>query len=383
MGPIQEFTDSFHRDSTRRTYQAILCSFFRCINDIPTRRGTRIDFSVYEPLAVTYLQEVRDGRKAVNDIKRFSNSLSSSAPMTAKKYPNVVMQWLEHHDIEIADKKRKEIKNRQRPARPVSLQEQHITIPMIQKILEFSLPQMRALIMVLESSGMRIGETLKLKVENIKMDETPARIHIPGEITKTGMPRNVFVSSECKPILEDWLRYREEYISKKKGSRDYRINDGTVFPFSTRAAIEMWTVSLQKAGLYKRDETTNRLTLHPHSLRKFYRRVLPTGSKNPKAIEMVEQLMGHAGYLQGVYHNVEIDELSAFYQDAEHSLFINRPIVIKDPEAEEAISRMRIENTALKSELERQKEEIKEFRTLMDLLSDPSTLGRLKDLLSK
>ncbi len=70
----------------------------------------------------------------------------------------------------------------------------------------------RALYLTLASSGMRIGETLKVKVADLEMDKEPVRIMVRGEHTKNGDSRIAFVSTEAKEALAEWLRRREHWL---------------------------------------------------------------------------------------------------------------------------------------------------------------------------
>lgn len=67
----------------------------------------------------------------------------------------------------------------------------------------------KALFLVLASSGMRIGEALKLRLGDLELDRELAKISIRGEYTKTGNPRIAFISREAKEALEEWLKLRE------------------------------------------------------------------------------------------------------------------------------------------------------------------------------
>ncbi|MEM0172795.1 MAG: site-specific integrase [Nitrososphaeria archaeon] len=55
---------------------------------------------------------------------------------------------------------------------------------------------------VLASSGMRIGEALKLKVEDVDLALDSSKINVNGEYTKTGNPRVAFISSEAREALQ-------------------------------------------------------------------------------------------------------------------------------------------------------------------------------------
>jgi integrase len=74
----------------------------------------------------------------------------------------------------------------------------------------------KSLFLVLASSGMRIGEALRLKVEDVDLTSDPPKINIRGEYTKTGNPRIAFISFEARESLEEWLKNREGELKLPK-----------------------------------------------------------------------------------------------------------------------------------------------------------------------
>jgi len=158
----------------------------------------------------------------------------------------------------------------------------------------------QALTLLLESSGMRIGEALQLQPEDLDLTVNPAKIQLRGSYTKTGDPRITFMSEEARETLLAWLKVKEDYIKGAvKKSHFYLKNpdDTRIFPFSSPTFYLGWNRALHKAGLHKRDPSTQRATLHPHVLRKFFRAKL--GLVIP--VDVVEALMGHGEYLTEVY----------------------------------------------------------------------------------
>ena len=55
----------------------------------------------------------------------------------------------------------------------------------------------KALFLLLSSSGMRLGEVLRLKPENIGLSSDPIRVNIRGNTTKSGNRRWAFISDEA------------------------------------------------------------------------------------------------------------------------------------------------------------------------------------------
>lgn len=343
MTPIQDYLMNFSKSGTKSNYTSVICRYLEFVAKLPKPApNTPVDFPKYESLAVEYIQAVKDGKRILrNDINQFTVSLHSSSAFTQKRYPRHILRFLKYHDVVLPENHRDFLNTRAIKARPTTTTEEFITKDIIQKMCTFANPQMRALIYFMLSTGCRISEALNVHVDEIMFDENPPRVYIRKEISKNDIPRNVFLTKEATEILKIWVLYRNEYISKKRGLNEYRDFDNKkLFPFTRVVAHNMWELMLKKAQLYKTDPETHRMTIHPHSLRKYFRRILPTGSKNPKAVELTEKLMGHEGYLGGVYSNVDLKELAAFFKEAETALWIDSPVVIDAAEVEELRKRV-------------------------------------------
>lgn len=397
MRPIRDFLEVYPNENTRQTYTTCLCKFLWTMYDQdPEPPRLKRDLKKYERLAENYFSELKSGDRNIrNDLLVYVSSLSTAAPITQKNYPSHVITWLEFHGFVIPPNERKQVMRRTRPSIPASEEEEHITHEVLRKILEFSPPQLRALVFVMSSSGLRIAEALALRYTDFDVNADPVVVHVRPETAKGGLGRKTFISSEARDVLVQWTQYRDQYIAAKRGPTYARNpKDPSVFPFTKAAAMDMWTNAVTKAGLNRRDRTTNRLTLHPHGLRKFFRRTLPTGGSNAKAVELTEKIMGHAGYLGGVYSRVPLSELIEFYRDAEHVLWINQPVAVRDPVVEERLERARKENEELrsrlqdiestqiewKSDMEDLKKYVKALKETENIFTDstPSTAGTRK-----
>ena len=66
------------------------------------------------------------------------------------------------------------------------------------------------ILQLLMDTGMRIGETLNLKMEDVIIDKKA--IFIPAEIAKGGKDRYVFFSTIMQGILRKWIDYKERYF---------------------------------------------------------------------------------------------------------------------------------------------------------------------------
>jgi hypothetical protein len=82
--------------------------------------------------------------------------------------------------------------------------------------------------------------------------------------------------------------------------RERQQNYDVIFPFTSANYNAMWRNALTKANLLKRDSRTNRMTMRPHNLRKFFRlRVAQYGR------DEAESLMGHQKGLNAIYARFE------------------------------------------------------------------------------
>jgi len=131
----------------------------------------------------------------------------------------------------------------------------------------------RALVLMLLRTGMRIGELLSLRVQDIDLKEQKVFIH---EARKTGVGRVVYFSADAKEALVAWL--------KKKDPREDVLAYGKKYESITYAAARLMFVRcLKKAGLLHKGYTL-------HCLRHtFASELLNAGMR----LECLQPLLGH------------------------------------------------------------------------------------------
>lgn len=91
------------------------------------------------------------------------------------------------------------------------------------------------------------------------------------------------------------------------------------------------------------------------------------------AIDVVEALMGHEGYLTGAYVRLTIQELEAFYRKNEHLLWIYRTKPINEGE----LRQLEQENRVLQGELTNIKQQI----ALMNAMQNSITPDALQEMI--
>lgn len=396
MTKIESFLELYAKENTKGVYRAGLLEFFDFLYG-KQRKGKKVrkeEMLSYEKLAERYLNE---GRDYFSDLLRFASSLSKKPPITAKSYITAVKEFLAENGIEFSQKELKRIRLKlpKGNARTVEKDMDHETLRTILQHLDV---KGKAIVLTLASSGMRIGECLKVRLEDLNLETDPAEIVIRGEYTKTGEQRIVFISREAKQMLKEWLKIRKSYLAsarnRNKGlvekgiAKQKQANDDRLFPFSDQTVSQLWENALRKAGLLSVDRTTKRKQLHIHMLRKFFRSQLALAVP----VDIVEALMGHSAYLTEAYRRYTKKQIAEYYKKGEHLITIQIPKEIKEIESEfrqelnenrKLIEGLVKENMELKERLrrlERFEEEIKAANELFAEIVQTGMISKLKEM---
>jgi integrase/recombinase XerD len=131
----------------------------------------------------------------------------------------------------------------------------------------------RAMIVLLLRTGMRIGEVLNTKLEDVHLDEKRIKIF---EAQKNRLGRVVYISNDAEAALKTWLKCRNskgQYLFHGPGGR----------PLCYEAARSMFHKHLDRAELSHKGYTL-------HCLRHtFASELLNAGMR----LECLQQLLGH------------------------------------------------------------------------------------------
>ncbi|MCK4885537.1 tyrosine-type recombinase/integrase [Candidatus Bathyarchaeota archaeon] len=310
MIQVKKFFDMYDNYETKKNIKTAVTQFYKSIYPETTSENM-------EEINQRYFSTERD---IEDDIRNFLKYLNGLAPLSIKLKLSIAKTFLTENDVELPQKFWKRINRLIKGSRALTL-DRIPTKAEFKRLLMHMPIQGKALNLVLESSGMRIGEALNSNIDDLYLEEKPARIQIRGEITKTGNSRHAFISSEAKEALTEWLKVREDYLRaavRKSQLYPKSGDDPRIFPFEPRTAYSIWTKALHKSGLNGKDKSTNRERIHPHVLRKFFRTRL--GAVIP--VDVVEALMGHEGYLTEVYRRYTVEDLAKFYLQGESALLV-------------------------------------------------------------
>jgi site-specific recombinase XerD len=131
----------------------------------------------------------------------------------------------------------------------------------------------RALLLLLYRTGMRIGELLQVKVDDIILPEQTILLYVGS---KNYEGREVYYSSDAEQALKDWLRTRD-------ATKRYLFYGRSDKPLSYGSAWTVMRKALERAGLSDKGYSL-------HNLRHtFATEMINHGMR----VEVLQQILGH------------------------------------------------------------------------------------------
>jgi len=315
MSEIEEYIKTNCKaKGTKEHYKSILKLYFEIINKKPD----------------DYFKGKKNIKQYQEDVKRYFNSFDQkkTSPLTIRTKMSAIKTYLAMHDIEFKTSWWKlNIKN-QLTGKGARGRDTVPEFHELKQILSHADCRGRAFFTVLCTSGMRIGELCQIKLNDVNFDKDPVEIDILAEYTKGGYRRLSFMTDESAAALKEWLKVRQKYLddlftsteprftsykTKEGKTQGYTINknDKRIFPFNPAAARWMWEKLVTNAGFNKKDESTQRLKMHPHTLRKAYITTMKQHMPEP----VVDKIVGHVGYLSQSYDRFTDKDMARMYKE--------------------------------------------------------------------
>lgn len=363
---IKSFIGMYPKSNTKRNYRSAIYDFLDFFNGGRVRAGKQIsedEKPKYEELCQRYFSEKRD---YIGDLIAFAGGMNGKAPATINLKMAVVREWFEYNGVELTQREIKTLRHKLPSAKGSWTVERDFDKELLKKVIAHTDEKGTTLILTLASSGMRIGEALHIKLNDVDLSQEPPAIIVRGEYTKGSGTRVVFISKEAKAAVEEWLKVRESYIlsslNRNKGlvekaeAKPKKESDDRLFPFSYAVVRELWGRALKKAGLFEKDNATGRLQYRVHGLRKFFRSQLALSCP----VDIVEAILGHEGYLTGAYRRYTQKQMGEFYLKAEHYVTIRGSGNIQEIQDRMQDAEMTIEG--YKSIITKQAEEMARLR---------------------
>lgn len=220
-------------------------------------------------------------------------------PKTAHDYVSAVKKYLAFVDIKVDSSL---FRAKVVMPKVSTIADQPLTIEQVRTVLTKGRPnpKMRTLILMLLSSGMRIGEALSLKVKDLALDSSPATVSVRAEYSKTRVGRTGYLSDEAKEALR-------EIVKDAPGDRLVIEYSGNLWE-REKLAVRTFREVVERAGLGEKIEDHRIHRIHFHSFRKFFL---------TKAVDLLGDHAGHAlcghGFYMDTYYRKSEEERAQDY----------------------------------------------------------------------
>jgi len=306
MGTLEEWLENnFRVEETKRNYRKTLLVFVKAI---------------YGKDKYDSIQKVNDGveqylnepRTFLEDFKKFVRYMNSEkyAASSIHNTCTAVKKFFDRQGLEIAKRDWDDMKTSLLPINVTATQDDILTKEQLRSVLNHMSISGKAVALFLLSTGARIGETMKLRIEDLDLDADPPQVNIRPQYTKKGVGgRVIWMSYEARDALKEWLKVKD--LRRKRGTNKPFPKD-MVFGFEAQNFRVMWKRALRRTGLDKKDSTTGYLIYHIHTLRKFFSTQMSEATVQESVIHA---WMGHKGYLDSAYKRYTKEKLAQMYRD--------------------------------------------------------------------
>jgi len=133
---------------------------------------------------------------------KMKNGKVGFANGTTRTYIIVAKEFLNSSGVKLYNE---EVRQRFRLPKRQQAHEEQLTKNIINRVIRSAGLKLATVVLIVCSSGMRIGEINQLKLSDINFDTTPTTILIRKETTKTREARYTHISTETTNSLKDYL----------------------------------------------------------------------------------------------------------------------------------------------------------------------------------
>lgn len=205
-------------------------------------------------------------------------------------------------------------------------------------------------IMILASSGMRVGSLLQLKLKHLNLTQFSdiGIVEVPPDAAKGWVGYFTAITPEAREAVENNLEYRKRK-GEKLGPESPLIKSPNAQGQTTYGSMApAYNRSLKRAGLVEMSRGVH--VLHIHTLRKFFRSQLE--GIMTKSIR--EALMGHVSgeYLDGAYLRIPIPKLVLWYRKAVPALTLTEDVLTEEYEMKQFLRNLKVSRPDIYDEVE-------------------------------
>lgn len=183
----------------------------------------------------------------------------------------------------------------------------------ISKLLEIANERLRVLILLLTSSGIRIGAVPFIRLRNLDGNKLTVFENAKEEYF-------TFITPECKKAIDFYLDMRSRYGEKLTDKSYLIIKQYNVRYVANPRAVHTKALQIKIYDLYKRYGIDKKNIAVAHEFRKFFTTQLINSKVNP---EIREMLLGHKIGLAGAYYRPNERDFMDEYNKAIDNLTID------------------------------------------------------------
>ena len=257
-------------------------------------------------------------------------------PISIDTYFSHIKQYLHYRGIRLHQTDIKQCLNF--PKKQVE-EMRPLELDTFQKILKACSAKREMLYLAQSSSGMRIGEMMRLRKKDIHTDMARLMVKIPAAFTKTGVARTTFFSAEAANTVSPRL--------KKIGDSDLVFGTSDNVIGNTGREARYISELQKKMGISDKYETNGRNVITTHSFRAYF--ITKVSREDPN---LAKYFSGQKGYLLQYDRQTDAEKL-AIYIKLEPLLLVSDKARDK-----ERIRNLESENENV-AELERKNKEFK------------------------
>jgi integrase/recombinase XerD len=226
----------------------------------------------------SFIEDVKAGKVDANEVyKKFIVDLTSKniAPKSVASWAAGIKKFFAANGIEV---KRVLIKTYTIHEDLLPSKED------LKKILETSSLKAKVFILMLLSSGLRVGELHQLTLEDIALDKNPVVIRVKGVGAKERKSRITFISDQAKKYLLDYLEKRKSSENLTPASRLVVTSTGK--PMSYQNLQYILNNAFKKVF---KEIKGKRYPLHAHCLRKWFKTQMITAGVPSPIVDLAKE----------------------------------------------------------------------------------------------
>jgi integrase len=332
MKSFADFLDDLSSQLTKNGYMAAMFALMDAVYGTSKKSAGRAytpaERKEYIKKVEEYLKEDRNFYKDLIDLKKH---IERKAPRTIRSYLyncKTVIETCTDYNLTKTQEKSFKISLLKGTRKPISKSDV-LTHETIRAILGHASIPARAAILIMATSGIRIGELVKLEIKHF--DLTRRKVEIPAYVAKTKEMRITYITQECAEAINTWLKFRPQYMEQVSKQcvafkPTYQVAESRMFPVTATSLRNAIDTAVNNAGLKVKDENTHRSTILPHSFRKWFSTVAGLNmTQNP-----VEIMMGHELPYAGAYTKLTEGDIQKIYRKHESCLYIGSDETVRN-----------------------------------------------------